>query len=220
MELSITNKKIEINKLLDEAYQIRINNLRKSIELSEQALDLGRAIHHQSSIARSLSLLSLFHMIQGDFDLSINMANEAIELFKILNDDKGIADAKYTIAGAFYKRDDFYKGLSYLLGCHTIYTKLNDHHNLSRVQKSMGTIFEYLGDIDRAVEAYEKSIDSAKKDGNTDLESNAYNPLSGIYLNKGNINKAMEIIDHSISLKEKSGDIRGLAFALYGRGKI
>lgn len=220
MELSVTNKKFEINKLLNEAYEIRINSLKESIDLSEQALDLGKAIDHEPSIARSLSLLSLFHMIMGDFDLSISMANEAIDHYKNLADEKGIADAKYTIAGAYYKRDDFYRGLSYLLECHTTYTKLGDHHNLSRVQKSMGTIFEYLGDIDKAVEAYENAIGSARKDGDINLESNAVNPLSGIHLNRGDIQKAMEIITYSITLKEKSGDTRGLAFALYGRGKV
>ena len=220
MDLSVTTKKAEIKKLLEEAYQVRINNLKRSVELSEQALDLSRAIDHGPSIARSLSLLSLFHMILGEFDLSITIANEAIEYFERLKDEKGIADAKYTIAGAYYKRDDFFKGLSSLLECHATYRRLNDHHNLSRVQKSMGTIFEYLGDIDRAVESYENAIDSAKKDGNVDLASNAYNPLSGIYLNNGNTGKAMEVITASINSKTESGDTRGLAFALYGRGKV
>ncbi len=220
MDLSVTTKKAEIKKLLEEAYHVRVSNLKRSIELGEQALDLSKAIEHSPSIARSLSMLSLFHMILGNFDLSISIANEAISYYKDLSDEKGIADAKYTIAGAYYKRDDFFKGLSYLLECHATYSRLNDHHNLSRVQKSMGTIFEYLGDIDRAVEHYESAIDSAKKDGNIDLASNAYNPLSGIYLNNGNISKAMDVITRSIDSKLASGDIRGLAFALYGRGKV
>ncbi len=220
MELSVATKKSEINKLLDEAYKVRVNNLKYSIELSEQALDLAKAIDHNSSIARSLTLLSLFYMIQGDFDLAINIANEAIDIYSQLNDEKGIADAKYTIAGAYYKRDDFYKGLSFLLDCRLIYSQLKDYHNLSRVQKSLGTIYEYLGDIQSAVTAYEGAIEAAQANDDFDLASNAYNPLSGIFLNQGNTKKATEIIEKSIQLKEKSGDVRGLAFALYGRGKI
>ena len=220
MELSVSTKKSEINKLLDEAYKIRVNDLQSSIELSEQALDLSKAIDHTPSFARSLSLLSLFHMIQGDFDLAVNMANEAIELYEQLGDDKGVADAKYTIAGAHYKRDDFYKGLSYLLDCRFIYSQQKDYHHLSRVQKSLGTIYEYLGDIQSAVSAYEGAIEAAQKNDDIDLASNAYNPLSGIFLNQGHIKKASQLIEESIELKKKSGDIRGLAFALYGRGKV
>lgn len=159
-------------------------------------------------------------MIIGDFDLSINIANEAIENFEELNDEKGIADAKYTIAGALYKTDDYSRGLTTLIDCLSTYKKLEDFHNLARVQKSMGTIYEYLGDVKSATQSYEAAIESGKKAGDLNLQSNAFNPLSGLYLNQGNIEKALEIIEESKRIKEQTKDIRGLAFALYGRGKV
>ncbi|MEO9482303.1 MAG: tetratricopeptide repeat protein [Ekhidna sp.] len=220
MEISETTAQAKIKSLLDEAYESRINNLSRSIELGEKALSLSKESTDKSCIAKSLSLLSLFHMIIGDFDLSINMANEAIENFQELNDEKGIADAKYTIAGALYKTDDFSKGLNYLIDCLGTYKKLNDYHNLARVQKSMGTIYEFFGDVKSAAQIYEEAIESGKKASDLNLQSNAFNPLSGLYLNQNNIPRALEIIKKSIAIKEKTGDVRGLAFALYGRGKV
>ena len=220
MEQSLTIRTEEISALLDEAYKLRVNNIQKSISLAEKAHALGKELENQQLIGRSLSLLSLFHMIIGDFDLSINIANESIEYFEYLNDEKGIADAKYTIAGAYYKRDDFFKGLNNLLDCHTIYRKYEDHHNLARVQKSIGTIYEYLGDVENAADIYLQAVESGRKAGDLNLQSNAFNPLSGIYLNNGEYDKAMDIIELSIDMKRESGDIRGLAFALYGRGKV
>ena len=108
-------------------------------------------------------------MIIGDFDLAINMANESVEYFEIVKDEKGIADAKYTIAGALYKRDDCHQGLNYLTDCLATYKKLGDHHNLSRVQKSMGTIYEYFGDTKSAKQIYKESVDSAKLAGDLNL---------------------------------------------------
>ncbi|MEQ9231773.1 MAG: tetratricopeptide repeat-containing sensor histidine kinase, partial [Cyclobacteriaceae bacterium] len=55
---------------------------------------------------------------------------------------------------------------------------------------------------------------------NQDLVSNAYNPLSGILMKSGKKDEAIEMIEKSISIKKETGDIRGLAFAIYGRGKI
>jgi len=220
LETLLSSKKEEIDQLLKEAYESRVNDLKKSIFLGEKALDLSKEMVNEGLMAKSLSLLSLFHMIIGDFELAINMANEAIDYFKELGDDKGIADAKYTIAGALYKRDDFYKGLNYLIDCHSTYKKINDYHNLARVQKSMGTVYEYLGDIQSAMQAYEEAIASGQKASDPNLQSNAYNPLSGIYLNQGKVEQALEIIEESIRLKQQTKDIRGLAFALYGRGKV
>ncbi len=220
LEISEKTAFNKIKSLLDEAYESRINNLDRSIKLAEQALNLSKESLDKSCIAKSLSLLSLFHMIIGDFDLSINMANEAIENFEELNDEKGIADAKYTIAGALYKTDDYSKGLNYLIDCLATYKKLEDYHNMARVQKSMGTIYEFFGDVNSAAESYEEAIESGKVAGDLNLQSNAFNPLSGLYLNQNKIAKALEIIQDSISIKQKTGDIRGLAFALYGRGKV
>lgn len=220
MEISENITRSKIQSLLEEAYESRVNNLSHSIKLGEEALSLSKESADSSCIAKSLSHLSLFHMIIGDFDLSINMANEAIENFEELNDEKGIADAKYTIAGALYKTDDYSKGLSNLIDCLATYKKLKDYHNLARVQKSMGTIYEFFGDIKSATQIYEEAIESGKLAGDLNLQSNAFNPLSGLYLNQNKIPKALEIIEESISIKEKTGDVRGLAFALYGRGKV
>lgn len=171
-------------------------------------------------MGKCLNHLSLFHMIIGDFDLAVNMAKEAIDYFEESNDEKGIADAKYTIAGVLYKTNDFHQGLNYLIDCLATYKKNEDYHNMARVQKSMGTIYEYFGDIKSAKQSYEEAIQSGKIANDLNLQSNVFNPLSGIYLNQGDIDKAMDLIEKSIQLKEQTNDIRGLAFAIYGRGKI
>lgn len=210
----------KVKELLDQAYLCRVNDLKRSISLSEEALSIGRENDHIACIGKSLCQLSLFHMIIGDFDLSTNMANEAIEHFEEVNDVKGIADAKYTIAGVLYKTDNFNEGLANLIDCLSTYKKLEDFHNQARVQKSMGTIYEYFGDIKSAIDIYEEAIESGKKVNDLNLQSNVYNPLSGIYLNQGKTDKATELIEKSIKLKEQTQDTRGLAFALYGRGKV
>jgi signal transduction histidine kinase/CheY-like chemotaxis protein/Tfp pilus assembly protein PilF len=214
------NKKAHISQLLDEAYACRTHNLKLSTELAGQALSLSRKINEPCLTAKSLSHSALFFMIVGEYEQAVAMSTEAISLYEILGDDKGIADARYNIAGVYYKTTNYHLGLVNLVDCITTYRKYNDHHNLARSFKSMGTIYEYLGDEKNAIIAYEDSIASAKSAGDLNLKSNAYNPLSGIYLKKGDIEKALQLIERSIELKTQTGDIRGLAFAYYGRGKV
>lgn len=214
------NDNEQVIALLEESYASRINNLAHSIRLADKALSISREIHDKALIGKSLSQASLFYMIMGEYDRSKKMSDEAIGYFKELNDEKGIADAKYNIAGIYYKTDNFHLGLVYLLDCLTIYTKFNDYHNQARVQKSLGTIYEYFGDQKNAINAYKSAIEAARKVNDVNLESNAYNPLSGIYLKQNKIEKALEIIERAITMKKQSGDTRGLAFSLYGRAKI
>jgi len=220
MDKSLIDSNMLVVSLLDDAYACRINNLKRSVQLTQKALKLSRETNSEALIGRSLNHLSLFYMIMGEYSNSIEMAKEAIDYFEKLKDERGIADAKYSIAGVYYKTDNYHLGLIYLIDCLAIYRKFNDYHNQARVHKSLGTIYEYFGDQKNAILSYENSIVNATKAGDVNLESNAYNPLSGIYLKQGNIEKALDLIERSISIKTQSGDIRGLGFALYGRGKV
>ncbi len=220
MNKSSKDNDILVVSLLDDAYSGRINNLKRSVQLSQKALTLSRELENDALIGRSLNQLSLFNMIMGEYAASIKFAEEALKYFEKLNDEKGIADAKYSIAGVYYKTDNYHLGLIYLIDCLTIYRKFNDYFNQARVHKSLGTIYEYFGDQKNAIKSYETAIETAIKAGDVNLESNAYNPLSGIYLKQQKVDKALEIIERSILIKTQNGDIRGLGFALYGRGKV
>jgi signal transduction histidine kinase len=210
----------EISVLIKQAYDVRINDIVLSVELTEQALRNAELRQNYFLIATAKSQLGLLKMIQGNFKESIELSEESLTYFEKTRNNKGIADAKYNMASVYYKTDNFYIGLQYLLDCLRIYRQLNDYASQGRVLKSIGTIYEYFGDQDNAIESYHKSIEASRQAKDLTLESNAYNPLSGIYLKRGQHQLAMSTIEKSIAIKEKTKDIRGLAFALYGRGKV
>ena len=210
----------EILSLLKEAYKVRVSDLKKSIKLAQKARKISTENADKPLLGKSLNHLSLFNMIIGNYDLSIKLANKALVIFEELNDDLGIAEAKYNVAGVYYKTNNLHSGLMNLIDCQVIYRKHNNYHQLGRTLKSLGTIYEYFGDEKRAVNSYIEVIEIARKIGDSNLESNALNPLSGVYLNQGKIEKALKIIEKSMEMKEATGDIRGLAFAYYGRAKV
>jgi signal transduction histidine kinase/CheY-like chemotaxis protein len=210
----------QVDDLLTEAHSVRVNNLKQSLVLANQALDISKKSNDQALIAKSLSRLSFYCMINSEYEKSISLATEAAEIFESLNDEKGQAEALYNIASVYYKSDNLHMGLKYLLDCLTTFRKYNDYASQAKAYKSLGTIYEYFGDIEHAIEAYQSSVEAAEKLGDSNAKTNAFNPLSGLFLNQNNIEKATELIESSIAMKKESGDTRGLAFAYYGRGKI
>jgi len=215
-------KKIDqINLLLKRAHSSRTNNLPKSIKLAEEALDISREIDNKPLIGKCLNQLSLYYMIISDFEESNKKSYEAISYFKELKDERGIANAKYNIASVHYKTDNYHLGLMYLIDVLKIHKKHKDYHNQSKVEKAVGAIYEYIGDSYNAFKSYKSSIKAARKVGDKNLESNVFNPLSGLVLKNHNKKKiAMDMIIHSIALKQETNDVRGLAFAIYGRAKV
>ncbi len=209
-----------VNDLLARAYHDRVSDLDKSLKLATQALSISRMSDEKSLIAKSLTHLALFFMIRGEHEKSRKISEEAIVYYQELGDEKGMADVRYNLAGIYYKTNNFHLGLLLLLDCLVTYQKFEDHHSCSKVEKSLGTIYEYFHDDVNAIKSYELGIKSAKLAGDLNLESNCYNPLSGMLLKQGKTEQAMRMIVQSIALKNQTGDERGLAFAYYGRGKV
>jgi len=214
------NPTLKVLHLLDKAYQLRGENMHLSIALAQEALEKSRELDDSSLIGKSLSKLALFHMVSADNQKAIEMSEEAIRYFKKNNDELGIAKAQYNIAGVYYKTNNYHLGMFHLIDCLTIFRKHKDKHNESKTHKTLGTVYEILGDQHNAIIAYENAISCAIDIKDKNLESNAYNPLSGIFLKQGNIKKALDIIELSVSIKKETGDTRGYAFAIYGRGKV
>ena len=85
MDKSSTDNNILVISLLDDAYACRINNLKRSVQLSQKALALSRDNNDEALIGRSLNQLALFSMIMGEYQNAISFAEEAIKYFEKLN---------------------------------------------------------------------------------------------------------------------------------------
>src|ERR1700744_6178450 len=107
MKLTLQASKEQVIALLEDAYACRTNNLNRSTELAKTALELSRTLNDPAILAESLSKLGLFFMIQGEYEPALAMSAEAIKYYESLNDEKGIANARYNIAGVYYKTDNY-----------------------------------------------------------------------------------------------------------------
>ncbi len=203
---------------LDIANTARVYNINRSITIAQEVLEESE--ENLDIKAKSLSQLSLYNMIIGNNEVAMQYAQDSIAIYEALQDEKGIADSKYSLAGVYYKTNNYHIGLVFLIDALNIYTKHEDYYNISRCEKSLGTVYEYSGDQVNAIQSYENAIAAAKKINDLNLESNAYNNLSGVHIKNGNIALANKLIKKSIAIKKKTGDVRGLAFAIYGKAKV
>jgi signal transduction histidine kinase len=210
----------QILSLLEEAEAIRVKNPKESIALARKALELSSKSNIQLLIAKSLTKLSFYLMINGQYNASFPLANDALLLCEKIQEEQGLAEAKFILASIYYKTDNLQLGLKYLVESIFIFKKYNNNVYLSKACKALGTIYEYFGDAENAIRSYDLAIDAAREIGDANMKTNAYNPLSGLYLNQGYIEKAQYLIEKAIAQKQQTGDIRGLAFSYYGRGKI
>jgi len=194
---------------LDVAKKVRIHNIPESIAQTQMIITEVKELQLLNVLANAQNLMGLLLMIVGNFEESNQYSNQALANFMLNNDKKGITDATFNMASTCYKTDDFYQGLLLMFECLQIYGTLHDFSNKARVHKSIGTIYEYLGDTNRAIENYQNCIADAQKADEPNSEPNAYNSLSGTYLKPDKIELAKELAQKSITIKQATNDIRG-----------
>jgi len=209
-----------LEKRLEHAYVSRVNNIKDSFSELNSILEVSKSTQLETIEAKANNYLGLLFMITGDHEKAIDYSNKALTYFQKVNNTKAIADAKYNIASSLYKTDNFHEGLKGLLECQQIYKNIGDSKSEAKALKSIATIYEFWGDIDKAFTIYQECINLAEKANDQAMLSNVYNPLSGLYLKHGDMAKANEMAQKSIDIKKQIKDDRGLAFSIYALGKV
>lgn len=216
----ITDPVSKVDTLLKHAYELRVSNVKQSIELAEEASRISEKITYQRGLATSQSHLGLFHMITGNNEEGLVCSELALSNFEAMDDKAGMAGALYNIGSIQYKTSNHHVGLEYFHRCLRLQQEIKDAIGESKTLKAVGYIYETFNEHDKAFETYLKCREISRSVNDKNGESNACNPLSGLYLKREDYKNAFETINTSIELKEETGDRRGLAFAYYGKAKV
>lgn len=210
----------EIDKVLHEAFELRVSDVQKSISIVEETLSQCKSIGYDKGIATCNSHLGLFNMIIGKFNDGLIYSEEALNYFTSDEDKAGMASAYYNIGSIHYKTANLALGLEFLYKGLSIHQELGDQWGESKTLKAIGYVYDVFGRHDKALETYELCRKISHEIGDKNGESNACNPLSGLYLKKGDYTNALETAITSIKLKLETGDKRGYAFSIYAKAKI
>ncbi|MBU7046253.1 MAG: tetratricopeptide repeat protein [Theionarchaea archaeon] len=88
---------------------------------------------------------------------------------------------------------------------------VKDEKIISDIYDDLGSIVEGLGQWDKAIEYYEKSLEIKEKVGDIHGMAQTYGNLGLVYDSKGQWDTAIEYYEKSLEISEKIGDIHGMA---------
>ena len=210
----------KITSMLLYALQSCSANIQKSIDIANEAALQSERLNYKKGKADSYYHLGLFYMMMDDTIKCETYANDALVYYEQMDDQDGVANIMYVKGHALYREAKHHLSLEFL------YKSLRLHRNLgnligeARTLRTMGAIFESFQEYDKAMETYLEGRRLCQIAKDKDEESNICNPLSGLYLRRGDTKEAIEAIETSIAYKQMTGDKMGLAYAYYGKGKI
>jgi len=148
----------KVNLLLNISKYFERTCSDSAIYYANTALNLSEKIKWKEGEASSKRYLGFNYTIQSNYPKGLKYLTESLQDFKVLNEDKNIANAHSNLAYFYAERINEKEALKHFTKANAIYTKLNDTKGLSTNYINMGVLYSYLKNYDKSFLYYNKAL--------------------------------------------------------------
>lgn len=169
---------------------------QKEFETALKGSELAKKVGDIEGISGIDFLLAGSYMCMGEMQKSISMSEDLLALAKRAKDTTQIPLVMWTLGECYRLLGEWDKSLQYLTESLDIARKVEEFHSTATAALSLGELYMEMEDYAEA-EKYFKECNSVNENaGDTSYQfSEAFPALSRLYLNKGEIEKAKELIE-------------------------
>ncbi len=203
------------------AVAIMKKNPRESLNLLNRASELLRENGPVSEYARTLLRRSNATRMLGQFQVSMEDAQEVLRLTGKSEDLANLrAEAHRSIGSNYLMQGQAADALQSYEQSLQIYQQINDHHNIAVLSMEIGMVLMSLGDYAGAENAYKQALDHWQTTGNYVWQSNLLNNLGVLQHLRGNYESALTTLERAIEYAHISMMVRAEAYELVSIGDI
>lgn len=188
-------------------------------ELTERIETLGRPAPRTREVADLRNELA-WELVPVDIRRSATATDEALELCRALDYERGIARALVAGAG----RDFFTAAYEDALEkCRSALGKIADASDPvweCRLRLMEGLVHWSTGDFESALEALHRSAELARDTGQSEMYGWALTSLGGVHDGLGDLTKAIGLHGQAFAVFKETGYLVGLGRALNGLGSV
>ncbi len=196
-------------------------NLQKGLSLLDQANQSFRSKKNIPGLTLTLVRRALVYSFLGDYDSSLNDANEVIELIKSRDDLQMIYAEALRMKGlALFRLGHSRQAIAFLEDSLNLYTRLNETINMPILFMETGMVYNAIGNYAEAGIAYEKALQIWRQEGNLSWQSNLLNNLGVLRHFQGEYEKAALAFEEGLVCAQRSGYTRMEAFIAMGLGDL
>lgn len=200
---------VQLNNKSQEAFLVNIiadlykdqNDYLRAIEYYKKSLAINQQIKDELGIAYSLNGIGSIYESQKKNDEALTCFNKALLLYQKSGNMQGIA-ATLNDIGYIYRQTDARRSIPYFMQCLTILEKINYKQSIPSVLQNIGVSYTLLNLNDSAIFYFSKSLKMSQELGYPDIISRAANSLYTIYKKQGSTDKALQMYELSVKMRD------------------
>ncbi|RLC45712.1 MAG: hypothetical protein DRH57_07475, partial [Candidatus Cloacimonadota bacterium] len=220
--LALLDDKKKITRILLEKGEVQtlIGDWSGSEQTFQRAIIQAEEISAHSLVAEGKRKLAGILMNRGDYSSSINYLKEAVDLFNLNNDKKGISSAVGNLGVLYWKLRKYDIAMKYYKKDLSICIELNDKSRLAKVHNNIGLLYMSQDNFDKAMIHYKKALSLNRKLDNKIEISKVIGNIGLIYQRLRQFPQAMKQHQKKLALCKELSDKSGTSTALSNIGLI
>jgi signal transduction histidine kinase/tetratricopeptide (TPR) repeat protein len=213
-DTAIASLKEKIDDLNQQAWEVRVTDLPKAFELSQESVKLARSIDYTKGLAEGLRSLGFSYVRFSKNDEAVPLLKESLSLFQSLNDLKGQA-VVYEYMGIIERnKGNLGTSLELLLKGNNIVGQTGPLEVEVTTAYHIGVTYKHLGNYENALDHLYRALSLAKEINLTLMEGYAINIIGSIYFDNGDYNQALDCYQQGLIIRQQSHDKWGEAGSL------
>ncbi len=186
----------------------------------DRLLRLAEKLESNPYKAWGLHYLALTKEQAEDYEGSISLSQQALDLFSELNIMAGVSSCSNNIGIICYYQGNYPEALKYFLNSIRVTEALDDKKRMSQLYNNIGLIYENMGNHAEAVKSYFASLKMDEELGDERGIAISYHNIGNVYFREGNYAEALKNQFTGLQINEKIGNKAGIAACSSGLGNI
>ena len=224
LEIELQNHKekdtIRVNLLNDLANSYYKTDLDQAQAYIEESEAISNALDYKKGLAKSLLIKGKAEVEQSRFEKGYQNINEALQLYEVLQSEKGISECYSTLGLFFYRKEDQKQAIEYHQKSMAINQELGYKKAVSTDLANIGKAYLELGNFDESISHFKRALDIDKEIRDEEKISQNLGNIGVIYAQQGNYALALEYYNKSIAIDEKRGNTIGIIAILNNKGVV
>ncbi len=184
------NDSLKINLLLHSAWNFKYSQPNVSHQYLNEAIEMSRT-GSKKQLASAYYYKSAIYYLTSNYDSALQLSDQAIDIYKQLNDNYGVASI-YNLRGLLQEKigdyseaiENYQKSLEFASKTDNLYGQSNPLHNI-------GLIYDKLKDYDASLKYFESALLIREKIGDSVLIAQSFQSIGGSYVRLGDTLKAI-----------------------------
>ena len=201
----------DIDRQNDESEATLNQNPKQGLASATKTRAAAQAIGYKKGQARAIAIMGVANYKIDDYPKAKILISEAAAINQQLKDTSSLAFCKYWLGNLDLNQSRYSNALDLFETTGALAEKINDKKNIARSLDGKASIYEALGEDDKALALYRSSLNIARQADFKVWYPGVLLSLGNLAYKRGKVDTAIQIYNNAITISDEVGNLNNKA---------